>query len=191
MHEGQMATDGELLRAARAGDRAAFGRLVDRHKDPLVGYLTRITGRREDAEDVAQEAFVRLFERSARYREQGKLSAYLFRIATNLVRGRERQRARRRLLRAVFLSPNGHGAPDAPGERLLERELKRELARALARLPLRYRVPVVLSSIEGWSYRRIGELTGCREGTVKSRIHRGKRRLEEMLSPYWHGGGAR
>ncbi len=191
MHVDEQASDGELLEAARAGDRGAFARLVDRHKDPLVGYLTRLTGRQEDAEDLAQEAFVRLFERGARYRERGRLGAYLLRIGTNLLRSRERQRARRRFLRAAFLSPNGHGSPAAPQQRLLDRELQRELAHALARLPLRYRVPLVLSSIEGWSYRRIGELTGCREGTVKSRIHRGKRRLEELLSPYWLGGRKR
>ncbi len=191
MQGDESASDGNLLEAARAGDRSAFALLVDRHKDPLVGTLTRLTGRQEDAEDLAQEAFVRLFERGARYQERGKLGAYLLRIATNLLRSRERQRARRRILRAAFLAPNGHESPSAPQRLLLERELQHELARALARLPLRYRVPLVLSSIEGWSYRQIGELTGCRAGTVKSRIHRGKRRLEELLSPYWLGDGDR
>lgn len=182
-------SDGQLLEAARDGDRIAFARLIDRHKDALVSFLTRAAGQRDDAEDLAQESFLRLYERSGAYREEGKLRSYLFSIATNLVRSRERQKRRRQTLRTIFLhSSNGHGAP-APQQRgLLRQELQDQLSRAIAELPLRYRTPFVLYEIEGWSYRQICELTGCREGTVKSRIHRGRRWLRERLEPYWKQG---
>jgi RNA polymerase sigma-70 factor, ECF subfamily len=181
--------DGALLRAARAGNPAAFGELVDRHKDALLAYLTRLTGQTEEAEDLAQESFVRLYERSQGYREEGKLRSYLFSIATNLVRSQERQRRRREVLRSIFLaSSNGHGAPAQQQSRLLSDELRQRLGDAIAKLPLRYRTPLVLYEIEGWSYHQIGELTGCAAGTVKSRIHRGRRRLKECLEPYWEGG---
>jgi RNA polymerase sigma-70 factor (ECF subfamily) len=181
--------DGRLLEAARSGDREAFAELIDRHKDALVSYLTRIAGRQDEAEDMAQEAFVRLYERSKGYREEGKLRSYLFSIATNLVRSRERQRRRREALRSMFLaSPNGHRTPPAQQHGLLGRELQAQLTDAIAALPLRYRTPLVLYEIEGWSYRQICELTGCREGTVKSRIYRGRRWLRERLEPYWKRG---
>jgi RNA polymerase sigma-70 factor, ECF subfamily len=181
--------DGALLRLAHAGDRAAFGELVDRHKDALVAYLARLTGRADEAEDLAQEVFVRLYERARAYRDEGKLRSYLFSIATNLVRSQERQRRRREVLRSIFLAPpNGHRSPPQQQARLLNDELRRRLAEAIADLPLRYRTPLVLYEIEGWSYSEIGELTGCNSGTVKSRIHRGRRRLKECLEPYRQGG---
>jgi len=180
--------DGRLLAAAREGDRAAFAELIERHKDSLVSYLTRLCGRQEEAEDLAQEAFLRLYERSQAYREEGKLRSYLFSIATNLVRSRHRQRKRREVLRSIFLSSNGHRTPAKQQSGLLEQELQEQLACAIADLPLRYRTPLVLFEVEGWSYREICELTGLREGTVKSRIHRAKRSLRERLEPYWKRG---
>ena len=183
-------SDGHLLEAAHAGDRRAFGALVDRHKDGLVTYLTRVTGCPDDAEDLAQESFIRLYERGSGYRDEGKLRAYLFRIGTNLVRGRERQKRRRHFLRSVFFSSNGHRDLPAQQARLLQEELRRQLSTAIAELPLRYRTPFVLHEVEGWSYREIGALTGSRLGTVKSRIHRGRRLLRERLRPHWQGGQA-
>lgn len=181
-------SDGQLLAAARAGDRHAFAALVDRYKDPLVSFLTRLTGRPDAADDLAQESFVRLYERAGAYREQGRLKAYLFRIAMNLLRSSERQRRRRELLRAAFLPTNGHRTPAPQSARLLQSELRDKLARAIAELPLRYRTPFVLREVEGWSYRQICDAIGCREGTVKSRIHRGRRMLRERLTPYLEGG---
>lgn len=183
--------DGDLLTAARAGDREALASLVDRHKDTLVAFLVRMTGSRERAEDLAQETFLRLFERGGRYREQGRLKSYLFRIALNLVRSRERQRARRRALRLAYLPADVHQAPPRQTAELLRDEERRLVAQAIAELPLPFRTPLVLFELEGWSYRDIGEATGCREGTVKSRIHRGRQRLKERLRPYWEGEAAR
>jgi RNA polymerase sigma-70 factor (ECF subfamily) len=181
--------DATLLKRARAGDRAAFGELVDRHKNTLVGYLARLTGSPDRAEDLAQEAFLRLYENRHRYEEQGHLGSYLYTIATNLVRSQERQRKRRRILRSIFLSPNGHGPDQAPQQQrsLLVEELQATLGQAVASLPVHYRVPLVLHELEGWSYKRIGDFSRCREGTVKSRIHRGRQLLKQKLGPYWRG----
>ncbi len=179
--------DGTLLSRTRAGDRAAFGELVDRHKDALVGYLTRLVGCPDNAEDLAQETFLRLYEHRDRYVERGRLGGYLYTIATNLVRSRERQKKRRRLLRSVFISPNGHGHDPPQQAALLVDELQETLGKAVASLPVHYRVPLVLHEIEGWSYKEIGALSHCREGTVKSRIHRGRKLLKGKLGPYWRG----
>lgn len=181
-------SDAELMARVREGDRDAFADLVDRHKDAVVSYLTRLTGHRDRAEDLGQETFLRLFRAARGYNEQGYLRAYLFRIATNLVRSEERREKRLRLL-LPFLPRNGHQAESAtPG--LLRQELHREVEAAVAALPLDYRVPLVLHEIEGWSYVDIAQELGCREGTVKSRIFRGRQRLKEKLEPYWKGGTA-
>ena len=180
--------DAELMARVRLRDTEAFADLVDRHKDAVVNYLTRLTNDRDRAEDLAQETFLRLFRAAGEYTEQGYLRAYLLRIATNLLRSEER-RARRLRLLSPFLHREEHAEPAAPSG-LLRRELQREVSAAVAKLPLRYRVPLVLHEIEGWSYVDIAQEIGCREGTVKSRVHRGRLKLKEWLEPYWNGGTA-
>jgi len=180
--------DARLMEAVRTGSREAFAELVDRHKDRLVGYLGRLTGSHEHAEDLAQEAFLRLYESAGRYDERGRLQALLFSIATNLLRSEERRRRRWRIVAPFLAQPSpAHGvpAPEGARARLLRRELGRELQAALAELPLRYRVPLVLYEIEEWTYDEIGRHLGCRPGTVKSRIHRGRQRLRVRLEPHW------
>jgi RNA polymerase sigma-70 factor, ECF subfamily len=178
--------DATQMARVRSGDRDAFADLVDRHKNAVVNYLTRLTGNRDRAEDLAQETFLRLFRSAGSYSEQGLLRGYLFRIATNLVRSEERREKRLRLL-LPFLGRQEHAEPAAPSG-LLRQEMHREVSAAVAQLPLRYRVPLVLHEIEGWAYADIARELGCREGTVKSRIHRGRQHLKERLAPYWQGG---
>jgi RNA polymerase sigma-70 factor (ECF subfamily) len=180
------ASDALLMAQVRAGDRQAFAELVDRHKDAVVSYLTRITGSRDRAEDLGQETFLRLFRAASTYSEQGYLRAFLFRIATNLVRSEERRERRLRLLLPLLRS--AEAVPPAAAAGLLRQEIHREVAAAIAKVPLRYRVPLVLHEIEGWSYADIAAELDCREGTVKSRIHRGRQQLKQRLEPYWIGG---
>jgi RNA polymerase sigma factor (sigma-70 family) len=182
----ETADDAALMARVRSGDRAAFTALVDRHKDAVVNYLARLSGSRDRAEDLAQEAFLRLFRSAAGYREQGYLRAFLFRIATNLLRSEERRERRLRLL-LPFLRPGDRAEPAAPAG-LLREELHREVGAAIAALPLGYRVPLVLHEIEGWPYADIARELALSEGTVKSRIHRGRERLRRRLEPYWYGG---
>ncbi|MBV8202860.1 MAG: RNA polymerase sigma factor [Acidobacteria bacterium] len=183
----QEASDADLMARVREGDREAFADLVDRHQDAVVNYLTRLTGNRDRAEDLGQETFLRLFRSAAGYVEQGYLRAYLFRIATNLVRSGERRERRQRLLLPLLGGEPDRSEPSAHAG-LLRQELQRLLTAAIARLPLRYRVPLVLHEIEGWSYADIAADLACREGTIKSRIHRGRQSLKRQLETYWIGG---
>ena len=182
--------DAQLLTRSRSRDAEAFGQLVDRHKDQIVNYLARLTGCRDRAEDIAQETFVRFYKKIHHYRDEGTLSAYLFRIATNLVRSEERRKRRWQMLRPILsyggFSANG-GAP-SPQAAALASEEHRQVTRALASLDVLYRAPLVLREIEGQSYRQIANALGCSEGTVKSRLHRGRLMLKERLAPYWNGG---
>ncbi len=182
------AGDEALMARVAGGDREAFAAVVDRHKDAMVAYLTRLTGDRDRAEDLAQETFLRLFRGAGRYVERGLLRAYLYRIATNLARSEER-RARRAKLLQPLLGPHRDGEPGTWHDALLRDELQRQVAAAVAALPLRWRVPLVLHEIEGWPYAEVAAQLGVREGTVKSRIHRGRERLRRALAPYWKNGG--
>jgi RNA polymerase sigma-70 factor (ECF subfamily) len=179
-------SDAELMEKTRGGDRAAFAQLIDRHKHPLVNYLARLTGCRDRAEDHAQEAFLRLYQASARYSEQGRMLPYLYRIATNLVRSEERKARRRQFLSSVFPS-NGDRQEPSPQALLLTAEVKQQVTAALRELPTHYRAPLVLREIEGWSYQDIANAMGCREGTVKSRINRGRSQLRDILGSYMNG----
>ncbi len=185
----ERAGDAELMELVQVGDREAFARLVERHKDSMVNYLSRLTGSRGRGEELAQEVFLRLYQNRGRYREEGRFAAFLYRIATNLARSENRRERRRKVLSVIFLS-GGNGADPGrnPQARLLGKEAHRKLAEALARVPLRFRVPLVLHEIEGLSYQDVAAATGCGEGTVKSRINRGRRRLREELAGYFGGG---
>ncbi|MEM1182329.1 MAG: sigma-70 family RNA polymerase sigma factor [Acidobacteriota bacterium] len=199
-----MLTEAETLTPPRAAaatsappmDEDAFARAVDRYKDRIVNYLTRLTGRRERAEDVAQEAFIRFYQNRHRYREEGTLQAYLFRIATNLVRSEERRKKRWRLLEPIFSrggsSPDGVHCAENPHEqgphgRAVASEEQRQVTAAIAQLDLHYRAPLVLREIEGLSYHEIADVLGLSEGTVKSRLHRAREQLKTLLEPYWKG----
>lgn len=181
-------SDGKLIEKARQGSEAAFAEIVERHKDQLVGYLVRLVGSRQGAEDIAQESFLRLYAHSSHYVEQGQLKAYLFRIATNLVRSSERRAFRWDRIRDL-LSPDVNRNPSRPEQigTLLDQELQEQLRQAIVALPLRYRAPIVLREVQGWSYVRISESLSCSTGTVKSRIHRGRQLLRRKLTPYLRG----
>src|SRR6266853_1966904 len=97
-----------------------------------------------------------------------------------------RERRQRLLLPLLGGEPDRSEASAHAG--LLRQEMQRELNAAVARLPLRYRVPLVLHEIEGWSYADIAIELDCREGTIKSRIHRGRQSLKRQLESYWYGG---
>ncbi|HXU45604.1 MAG TPA: RNA polymerase sigma factor [Thermoanaerobaculia bacterium] len=179
-------SDDDLMALVSAGDRRAFADLVERHKDAVVRYLARLSGSPDRAEDLGQETFLRLFHSARRYRREGYLPAYLFRIATNLLRSEERRERRWRLLAPLFARDLVLQPAAAVG--LLHDEAKCQVAAAVAALPVRLRVPLVLHEIEGWPYAEIARQLACREGTVKSRIHRGRLALRARLEPYWNGG---
>ena len=160
---------------------------MDRHKHSLVNYLTALTRNRDRAEELAQETFVRLFRGASRYQERGRFQPYLFRVATNLVRSEER-RHRRWIAVEALISQDGGRAVASPQSDLLRAEATERVKLALGELPMRLRAPLILREIEGWPYKDIAASLGCREGTVKSRINRGRAQLRRLLEPYWNGG---
>lgn len=176
--------DGALMELVREGDEAAFELLMRRYKNPLVNYLSKLTRDRDRAEEVAQEAFLRLYQNADRYRDRGFFTAYLYRIATNLVRSEERRKSRWRTISTLFAAEE-EKTTVSPHRELASGEVAEVVTAALSQLPMRYRAPIVLREIEGLSYAEIAEALDCREGTVKSRINRAKARLRDLLEGYW------
>jgi RNA polymerase sigma-70 factor, ECF subfamily len=184
------ATDAELMARTGAGDREAFAVLVDRYKDKLVNYLTHMCGSRDRGEEFAQEAFVRLYQNAGRYDRREVVAPYLFRIATNLVRSDFSRLQRWQRLFAVYGERSESSSEPSPHALLMQQEIERKVSQALESLPLAYRSALILRDIEGWSYEEIAAALGCAEGTVKSRIGRGRAKLRTALEPYWQPRGA-
>jgi RNA polymerase sigma-70 factor (ECF subfamily) len=179
-------SDSELMKLVCAGDGDAFAVIVARYKDPLVNYLTHLVRSRERAEDVAQEAFVRLFRNADRYREHEKVAPYLYKIATNHTISEMRREKRWRLLLPRFDAGISRHTP-SPDADLMTDEVQRKVSAAMEQVPLKFRAPLTLYEIEEWSYDDIARSLGCRVGTVKSRIHRARELMRRQLQGWWTG----
>jgi RNA polymerase sigma-70 factor (ECF subfamily) len=180
-------TDDALMQAVREGDENAFGEIVDRYKDSLVNYLTHLVRSRDRAEEIAQDAFVRLYRSAANYRERERLGPYLFRIATNLTVSEIRRERRWSLLLPRYNASTSPNIP-SPDANLITDEIQRQVAAALEKLPVKYRAPLVLFEIEEWSYEEIATALSLPNGTVKSRISRARELMRKHLAPWWTGG---
>jgi len=189
-------SDHALIEATRGGDEAAFGQIISRYRSPITNYLYRFLNDYEEAVDLAQETFVRVYFALERYHTGYAFSTYIYRIATNLAISELRRRKRRRLLSLTGLFQNdedGNGnaefqPPDdrqLPDEELVEDEQSKVIARAIASLPEKYRVAVVLRDVEGRSYEEIAEIMELGLGTTKSRISRGRGLLKDKLEGYF------
>lgn len=187
--------DPELVTLARSGDRAAFGELVRRHQDAVYRVVRR-TSRvdRDRAEDLAQETFLRAFQALDRFRGDCSFLHWLFRIATNLTINRVSTVAARAEAKATSLdAPRdamdgektiepADGRARAPDARMERGELRAVLARALDRLPEEFRAAVVLRDVEGLEYDSIAAVLEIPVGTVRSRLHRGREALREIVA---------
>ncbi|HUJ16080.1 MAG TPA: sigma-70 family RNA polymerase sigma factor [Thermoanaerobaculia bacterium] len=166
-------------------DADNFAELVDRYQDSLVNYLWHLTRSRDRAEEIAQDAFVRLYRSIANCREDS-IAPYLFRIATNAAISEIRRERRWKLLLPMLTA--AHPSSEAATDRVASDEIRSKVAAALDKLPVKFRAPLVLYEIEEWPYQEIARALGCRIGTIKSRISRARALLRVELEPWWIGG---
>ena len=187
-------SDHALIEATKQGDEAAFAIIVGRYRSPITNYLYRFLNDYEEAVDLAQETFVRVYFAIERYHTEYAFSTYIYRIATNLAISEIRKRKRRTLLSLTGLFQSD--AEDTtefqpvderslPDKDLIDDEQGRAIARAIATLPPKYRVPVILRDIEGKSYEEIAAIMELGLGTTKSRISRARGLLKERLKKYF------
>jgi len=180
--------DAELVARWLSGDDEAFARLVRGHEQAVFRLLYRMLGSREEAEDASQEAFLSLHRHGRRFRREARFSTFLYRVAANAALNRRRSlgRARRRTRELALSQATGADLPAAPRDpedAAQGGEVQLQVQQALQELPEDLRVAVVLYDIEGQSYRDIAEILEIPEGTVKSRIHRARQGLRELLQP--------
>ena len=177
-----------LIARARAGDESAFAQLVTEHSARVYGALRRFGLDPQEADEVAQEVFLRAWRGLARFEKRSQFSTWIYRIAFN--------EAQRRLARRPPATAVGRpgdedevaALPDAigagPQARTLDREFEQMLGRALAELPVDLRAAVVLRDLEGLSTEEAAAVAGVRQAAFKSRLHRGRMQLRALLEPY-------
>ena len=176
--------DAELVRRARAGDADAFGQLVQRYESRILR-LVRGFVPGDDAEDVAQDAFLKAFRKLPEFDERARFYTWLYRIASNAALDwRKRERYRRH--GDLPTGPEGEDAVPSPEPGPRTTAQRRELAAAIdvavAGLPDHYHRIVVLREVDGLSYEEIAEVLGISKGTVESRLFRARERLRATLS---------
>lgn len=188
-------SDHALLEATRDGDEDAFAILVGRYRNQITNYIYRMLNDYDEAVELAQETFVRVFRAADRYQTTYAFSTYIYRIATNLAISELRRRKRRKLFSLTGLFQGSEGDPDAefdPADEspladvtMVEDERRTAVSRAIGTLPDKYRAPLVLRDVEGKSYEEIAQILDMNEGTVKSRISRARGLLKEKLKAYF------
>jgi RNA polymerase sigma-70 factor (ECF subfamily) len=181
-----------LITRCRAGDVEAFEPLVEKYRNRVWRLAYQVVRDREEAWDVAQEAFIRAFQSLGAFRGQSAFYTWLFRIVVNLATDRVRQRAaRNRALGGEPVSENEvevvATVPDDPAARpddeAARRQLHDRIAAGLDALPPNFRTIIMLSDVEGLSYREIAEVLDIPLGTVMSRLHNARKRLQKLLKP--------
>jgi RNA polymerase sigma-70 factor (ECF subfamily) len=185
-------TDKSLIEAHLKGDTTAFGELVRRYGDSLLGYLTRMTGSRERAEDLFQETFKRVHEKADTFRGT-RIKSWLFAIATNAAIDGIRKSKRLQVVSlnqkvdcddeegrefsAVAVADSSY----EPSQKAIVAEQKEQVRKALELLPARQRATLVLAYYQKLSYPEVAQVLGCSVGTVKTQMYRALKSLAQRL----------
>ncbi len=187
-----------LLARVKRGDNAAFEMLVKAHQDRVYDFCVRMLGDREEAFDLTQEIFLSIHQHLDQFRQDARLSTWIFRISRNHCLNRLKYLKRRGRGRsdeygetnelAITESAGGPSQPDAHLERAQARSVVHQ---AIAQLDEEQRTLVVLRDVEGLSYEEIVEITELPEGTVKSRLHRAREKLVGILERLQVAGGSK
>lgn len=183
-------SDPELVERARRGDDAAFGMLVDRHRVPVFRAALAALGSREDAEDVAQEAFVAAHRHLRGFREDASFKTWLLAIAWR--KALTRRRSVKTLLRRFVQPPEDtewqvpdHG--QSQEQAVLDSELRGHLRREIAVLAPKYRDAMLLASARDHNYADIAGMLGIPVGTLKWRVNEARRQLKSRLAELGYG----
>lgn len=167
----------KLIERLRCGDEAAFEEWVRRYQHPVINFCYRLLGDAAEAEDVAQEVFVRLYQHIGAYRPTGSFEGWLFTVARHVCLDRLRYR-RRHPTACLETAPE----PVAYSREVETRELGRVIAAAVARLPEDQRTALVLAEYHGFSHAEIAEVMQCSSKAVECRLYRAKQTLRRCLA---------
>lgn len=181
-------SDEALVAAARDGDFASFEKLFERHRNLVYRFVFQMSNRRDDAEDLTQEVFVRAYQNLSRYRDEAKFTTWLLRIATNLATDRSRMYQRRMALENQESGSQGAlawmtiGNVENPVENLESDRRVEILRKAIMALPDHHRNVIILRDIEEMEYKDMADLLGCTIGGAKLRVLRARRALRDRMT---------
>ncbi len=182
-----------LIEAHLAGDPRAFGRIVERYQVRLLNFVMRMIGDRERAEDLVQEAFLRVHRHLHRFDRSRKFSTWVYTIASNLAKNELRNRGRSPLIAFEQARPRDEDDPrpidfedlgNRPDDLYEQRHLRSLVDQTVAKLTPHHREVFVLRELEGKSYEEIAEIVHCNLGTVKSRLNRARQSFAELIAPH-------
>jgi len=185
--------DLDVVRQVQAGDVAAFDRLIVKYRSRVHAIIYNLTSNREDASDLAQEAFIKAFQSIHRFQGQSSFFTWLYRIAVNSTLSHLRKNRLRSFFSLEKISADEPVSREivsaltdrAGAEReTFVRELQDKLNEAMQKLSIKHRTVVTLFEIDGLSHEEIAEIMGCSVGTVRSRLHYAKRLLQAELQSY-------
>jgi RNA polymerase sigma-70 factor (ECF subfamily) len=190
-------SDAYLVSRALEGDLPAFEKLVARYQNKLIGYSARMLGDQDEAEDVAQEVFIKAYRSLDSFRGDAQFSTWIYRIATNLCIDRIRARKRRPQQAYSLDEPmdkdedkGGREIADLSAEptREVERdELRRRVREVMNEMPEKMRTILIMCDMQGMAYEEIAKVLDCPIGTVKSRLFHARADLGRRLRPYISG----
>jgi RNA polymerase sigma-70 factor (ECF subfamily) len=183
------ALDVALMSRATAGDHASFEELVVRHQHAVVGTVAKMLGSPTEAEDIAQQVFLRLWKSAPRYQPSAKFTTYLFTITRNLVFNETRRRQRRKEhsldeQEDEWNQQISESTEAGPDEHLLQSELRAAVDRAIEALPEKQRLAVVLRRYEQMPYEEIAQVLELSVSAVKSQLFRARTALRESLQQF-------
>lgn len=176
----------ELMRQVQDGDEMAFREIIRIYKDRIVNYLCQLVGDYQRAVELSQETFMRVYFRANQYRPIAPLSSWIYTIASNLAKT-ELKKMRRVSIVSLDDIQNSPQL-EAPANNPADASLIRNLRKALNSLHPRYRIPIILKDIEGFSQEEIAQILKKPIGTVKARISRGREHLKREFKKASHKG---
>ena len=170
------------------GDMTALAILVDRHKDLVYRVAMQITKNSDDASDVLQDAFLKVYDSINAFRQESAFETWLYRIVVNLsidaVKKRKRQQESMASLSEVSDVHQSQDIQQDPTRQAEKNELQEWVTQAVNSLSIKHRAVVILHELEGLSHPQIADILDCSEGTVRSRLHYARKRLRVLLAPY-------
>ena len=188
-------TEALLVADLLEGDTTALASIVEKYGKLVYRLAIQITKNHEDANDVMQETFLKVYESIEGFRKESAFETWLYRIivnqALNLVRRRDRRRESS-LSDENEIDPrfNLRGSscyPNSPHDNVEKKELQKWVTQAVDSLPAKHRTVVILHEFEGLTHPQIATILNCSEGTVRSRLHYARRKLRDLLKPYVDG----
>jgi RNA polymerase sigma-70 factor (ECF subfamily) len=179
-------TDEQLIARFQLGDVQAFDILVRRYKDQLLNFIYRFVGNRSDAEDIVQETFLRVYKNKHYYKEIAKFSTWVYTIAGNLAKTELRRRKRHKIFSVSnFINeerdydiPDKEHSPEKKVDSSIQETI---IQKAIEKLPIKFKEVIILRDIQGFAYEEISQILNIPLGTVKSRVNRGRLKLQEDL----------